>query len=94
METSHTTARAASTCGASCKGGQAPRYESSFYDGPKPRARDHRAGILVARHLKDPQDLFDARPSPRTEAPTVLNIRLKSPDYINQNRRLRSGLRR
>jgi hypothetical protein len=26
------------------------------------------AGILVARHLKDPQDLFSARPSPRTEA--------------------------
>ena len=36
METLHTTARAASICGASCKGGQAPRYESSFYDGPKP----------------------------------------------------------
>lgn len=26
------------------------------------------AGILVARHLKNPEDLHDSRPSPRTEA--------------------------
>jgi hypothetical protein len=26
------------------------------------------AGILVARHLKTPEDLCDARPSPRTES--------------------------
>jgi NADH:ubiquinone oxidoreductase subunit B-like Fe-S oxidoreductase len=26
------------------------------------------AGILVARHLKSTEDLFDNRPSPRTEA--------------------------
>ena len=26
------------------------------------------AGILVARHLKTTDDLFDTRPSPRTEA--------------------------
>ena len=26
------------------------------------------AGILVARHLKNTDDLFDSRPSPRTEA--------------------------
>jgi len=26
------------------------------------------AGILVARHLKTPDDLFDSRPSPRTES--------------------------
>ena len=25
------------------------------------------AGILVARHLKTTEDLFDAKPSPRTE---------------------------
>jgi hypothetical protein len=25
------------------------------------------AGILVARHLKTPEDLVDSRPSPRTE---------------------------
>jgi len=25
------------------------------------------AGILVARHLKTPEDLGDSRPSPRTE---------------------------
>ena len=25
------------------------------------------AGILVARHLKNPEDLGDSRPSPRTE---------------------------
>jgi len=25
------------------------------------------AGILVARHLKTPEDLSDSRPSPRTE---------------------------
>ena len=25
------------------------------------------AGILVARHLKTPEDLCDSRPSPRTE---------------------------
>lgn len=25
------------------------------------------AGILVARHLKNPEDLHDSRPSPRTE---------------------------
>jgi hypothetical protein len=25
------------------------------------------AGILVARHLKNPEDLNDSRPSPRTE---------------------------
>jgi len=26
------------------------------------------AGILVARHLKNPEDLFDTRPSPRSES--------------------------
>ena len=26
------------------------------------------AGILVARHLKNPEDLHDSRPSPRTES--------------------------
>jgi hypothetical protein len=26
------------------------------------------AGILVARHLKSTEDLFDSRPSPRTES--------------------------
>jgi hypothetical protein len=26
------------------------------------------AGILVARHLKNPDDLHDSRPSPRTES--------------------------
>jgi hypothetical protein len=26
------------------------------------------AGILVARHLKNPEDLNDSRPSPRTES--------------------------
>jgi len=26
------------------------------------------AGILVARHLKTTEDLFDSRPSPRTES--------------------------
>jgi len=26
------------------------------------------AGILVARHLKNPEDLYDSRPSPRTES--------------------------
>jgi hypothetical protein len=26
------------------------------------------AGILVARHLKSPEDLSDSRPSPRTES--------------------------
>jgi hypothetical protein len=26
------------------------------------------AGILVARHLKNPEDLRDSRPSPRTES--------------------------
>jgi hypothetical protein len=26
------------------------------------------AGILVARHLKNPEDLQDSRPSPRTES--------------------------
>jgi hypothetical protein len=26
------------------------------------------AGILVARHLKTPEDLRDSRPSPRTES--------------------------
>jgi hypothetical protein len=26
------------------------------------------AGILVARHLKNPEDLRDGRPSPRTES--------------------------
>jgi hypothetical protein len=27
------------------------------------------AGILVARHLKTADDLFDSKPSPRTEIP-------------------------
>jgi hypothetical protein len=26
------------------------------------------AGILVARHLKNPEDLHESRPSPRTES--------------------------
>jgi hypothetical protein len=26
------------------------------------------AGILVARHLKNPEDLHDSRPTPRTES--------------------------
>jgi hypothetical protein len=26
------------------------------------------AGILVARHLNTPEDLFDSKPSPRTES--------------------------
>jgi hypothetical protein len=26
------------------------------------------AGILIARHLKNPEDLRDSRPSPRTES--------------------------
>ena len=26
------------------------------------------AGILVARHMKDPEDLHESRPSPRTES--------------------------
>ena len=26
------------------------------------------AGILVARHLKTPEDLFDTKPSPRTQS--------------------------
>jgi hypothetical protein len=26
------------------------------------------AGILVARHLKNPEDLYDSGPSPRTES--------------------------
>ena len=26
------------------------------------------AGILVARHLKNPEDLHDSKPSPRTES--------------------------
>jgi hypothetical protein len=26
------------------------------------------AGVLIARHLKNPEDLRDSRPSPRTES--------------------------
>ena len=26
------------------------------------------AGVLVARHLKNPEDLHESRPSPRTES--------------------------
>jgi len=33
-----------------------------------PRKIAFTAAILVARHLKTPEDLYDSRPSPRTES--------------------------
>jgi len=32
------------------------------------------AGILVARHLKTTDDLFDSRPSPRTESMVAASV--------------------
>jgi len=37
-------------------------------DEPRKRVLAIVAGILVARHLKTPDDLLDSRPSPRTES--------------------------
>jgi hypothetical protein len=34
------------------------------------------ASIIVARHIKDPEDLLEYRPSPRTEALIVNAIRI------------------
>src|SRR5947207_14508995 len=43
-----------------------------FYDSPMDEGRKRVllivAGILVARHLKNPEDLHESRPSPRTGA--------------------------
>ena len=32
------------------------------------------AGILVAPHLKTTEDLFDSKPSPRTESPVAAAV--------------------
>ena len=42
-------------------------YSAGMDDGRK-RVLAIVAGILVARHLKTTDDLFDSRPSPRTES--------------------------
>lgn len=42
-------------------------YDAAVDEGRK-RVLGIIAGILVARHLKTTEDLFDSRPSPRTES--------------------------